>query len=184
MDPEIIVPLPLYMLASLDRLVEGVKHTLSIDHADDSSDVFTLEDRIRLSNDWLRVSLWVHYVKEGMPSAVPIEPTRDSCSNEGGSPGVDSSPAVTHVHPDAEPGRDFMVLNVTDGTNADPDRMTWDEAQAFIQEFPKRFEPQGYYTTARFNRISPAEVVLMIIDKERLTARLVFQRVPRLRRIG
>ena len=43
--------------------------------------------------------------------------------------------------------------------------MTLVEAKAFIRDFPKRYEKQGYYLTASGERI-PAEAVQLEVEEE------------------
>ncbi len=71
----------------------------------------------------------------------------------------------------------YMVFNATDGIPASPNWMTWTQAEAFARSFPKRFATQGYYATSRRNRISPEEVVLLILDKQSLTLDLAMERL-------
>lgn len=59
--------------------------------------------------------------------------------------------------------KEYLVLNVTDGIIASHDLMTYEEAEAFIKSFWKRFEHQGYYLTSSRERISPDDVELKII---------------------
>ena len=66
------------------------------------------------------------------------------------------------VEDEVEPG--YMVMNVTDGIHASAEvYKTRAEAQAFINNFPKRFKFQGYYTTANQQRIKPEDIVLEIV---------------------
>jgi len=58
--------------------------------------------------------------------------------------------------------KDCMVFNHEDGIYASPDLMTREEAQRFINDFPKRFEAQGYYVNHLFKRIDPRSVRLEI----------------------
>lgn len=59
----------------------------------------------------------------------------------------------------------YVVFNRTDGIFADPRIMTLDEARAFVRDFPMRFAHQGYYLTAKRERIRPEAVVLEILDE-------------------
>ena len=59
-----------------------------------------------------------------------------------------------------------LVFNETDGVVASPDKMTLEEAQRFVQDFPLRYKAQGYYLTADGCRISPEDVRLAIIKKD------------------
>lgn len=62
---------------------------------------------------------------------------------------------------------EYLVFNKTDGFFAHPETFgTKQEAQEFINEFPKRFERQGYYLTADRIRIDPSEVDLEIHEVE------------------
>jgi hypothetical protein len=64
----------------------------------------------------------------------------------------------------------FIVMNDTDGIMASPDVFTNEEADQFIQDFPKRFERQGYYKTARGYRIPYDEIAeCLILTKIELT---------------
>lgn len=57
--------------------------------------------------------------------------------------------------------KQYVIYNATDGILASPDTFTDEEADQFIQDFPKRYEHQGYYLTANWERISPSSVVLL-----------------------
>jgi hypothetical protein len=57
----------------------------------------------------------------------------------------------------------FLVFNATDGFYAHPDRMTKEEAETFIKEFPERYRNQGYYRTSQWLKIRPEDVVLKIV---------------------
>ena len=59
--------------------------------------------------------------------------------------------------------RRYQVFNHTDGVWASPFPMTLEEAEAFVQEFPRRFLRQGYYLTAAGQRIRPEDVELEIV---------------------
>lgn len=59
-----------------------------------------------------------------------------------------------------------FVYNRTDGVFASPDAMTNDEAAAFVQAFRQRYTRQGYYLTARRERIRPEDVQLEIIGDD------------------
>ena len=59
--------------------------------------------------------------------------------------------------------RRYQVFNCTDGVWAAPFAMTREEAEAFVRDFPKRHEWQGYYRTARGKRIRPEEVKLELV---------------------
>ena len=59
----------------------------------------------------------------------------------------------------------YRVFNRTDGIPAYPSPMTLQEAEAFIRDFPKRYERQGYYLTACGDRI-PAEAVELEVEEE------------------
>lgn len=56
----------------------------------------------------------------------------------------------------------YMVFNNTDGFFASPDVMTKEEAEKFIEEFPSRYERQGYYRTNTWEKIRPEDVELEI----------------------
>jgi len=56
----------------------------------------------------------------------------------------------------------FRVFNETDGLYAHPRTLSEKEAARFIEEFRQRFERQGYYLTARGERIPAAEVRLVL----------------------
>jgi hypothetical protein len=58
----------------------------------------------------------------------------------------------------------YLVVNETDGEFASPDKMTLAEAQRFVQDFPLRYQEQGYYLTADGIRISPEDVSLLILE--------------------
>jgi hypothetical protein len=58
----------------------------------------------------------------------------------------------------------FSVFNRTDGIPASPNPMTLQEAEAFVREFPKRYERQGYCLTATGERIPPESVNLVLLD--------------------
>jgi hypothetical protein len=60
----------------------------------------------------------------------------------------------------------YLVYNRTDAILADPRSMSRQEAEEFIRLFPKRFEQQGYYKTARGLRIPPEEVELEVIRED------------------
>jgi len=57
----------------------------------------------------------------------------------------------------------FLVFNHTDGIWASPFPMTRDESEAFVKDFPKRYEQQGYYLTASGKRIRPEDVDLEVV---------------------
>ena len=40
--------------------------------------------------------------------------------------------------------------------------MTLEEAEELVEDFPELYEPQGYYLTARHERIRPEDVELLI----------------------
>jgi len=62
---------------------------------------------------------------------------------------------------------EYLVYNNTDGFIAHHESFgTKQEAQEFINEFPKRFERQGYYLTADRIKINPNEVDLRIHEVE------------------
>ncbi len=65
----------------------------------------------------------------------------------------------------------FIVMNDTDHIMASPDIFdTEEQADTFIAEFPKRFERQGYYKTARGYRIPFDEIAeCLILTKVELT---------------
>ena len=54
----------------------------------------------------------------------------------------------------------YIVMNRTDGFSASPEVMTSDEADRFIEDFPKRYKAQGYYLTSNRERIDPMDVRL------------------------
>jgi len=57
--------------------------------------------------------------------------------------------------------RMYYVLNETDGVYASPDSMTRADAEAFLAEFRKRFETQGYYASVK-GPIPPWELRLKL----------------------
>jgi len=59
--------------------------------------------------------------------------------------------------------RRYQVFNHTDGIWASPTPMTREEAEAFVREFPKRYERQGFYLTASRERIRPEDVELELV---------------------
>ena len=60
-------------------------------------------------------------------------------------------------------GRRYQVFNRTDGIWAAPFAMTSEEAEAFVRDFPERYERQGYYRTASGRRIRPEDVELELV---------------------
>jgi len=58
----------------------------------------------------------------------------------------------------------YSVWNKTDDIPASFEPLTMEEAEKFIREFPKKYERQGYYKTNRWEKISPASVVLKIFE--------------------
>ena len=54
--------------------------------------------------------------------------------------------------------RKFFVGNLTDGFPASPNEMSIEEAIQFMENFPKRFEIQGYYRTSRGEAIPPSSI--------------------------
>jgi hypothetical protein len=69
--------------------------------------------------------------------------------------------------------RTFLVFNATDGFYASPDRMTKEEAETFIKQFPERYRAQGYYRTGRWEKIRPEDVELEIMSiTEKLDKRM------------
>jgi len=74
--------------------------------------------------------------------------------------------------------RHYAVFNATDGIEADPSLMTRQEAEGFVRAFPRRFDRQGYYKTARGNRIPAEEVVLLILDTTTLTPEVAGNLLP------
>lgn len=58
--------------------------------------------------------------------------------------------------------KSYTIFNETDGLPASPVKMTKEEAEKFLVDFPKRFEKQGYYLTSNGERILPQAVVLKI----------------------
>ncbi len=60
----------------------------------------------------------------------------------------------------------YTVMNVTDGVPASPEVFTEEKADKFIQEFPKRFQGQGYYLTSNKERIDPSDVKLEKVPVE------------------
>jgi hypothetical protein len=64
--------------------------------------------------------------------------------------------------------RRYSVFNHTDGVWAWPFPMSREEAEGFVEDFPMRYERQGYYRTASGKRIQPGDVELELvrIDEE------------------
>lgn len=58
----------------------------------------------------------------------------------------------------------FVVCNCTDQIMAHPERMSMEEAEAFVQSFASRFARQGYYLTAAGERIPAGQVDLEIVE--------------------
>ena len=57
----------------------------------------------------------------------------------------------------------LLLWNETDQVYASPEEFkTEGEAEAYALEFRKRFAAQGYYLTARGERISPEDVELVV----------------------
>jgi len=54
--------------------------------------------------------------------------------------------------------RKFFVENLTDGFPASPNEMSIEEAIQFMEDFPKRYERQGYYRTSYGEAIPPSSV--------------------------
>ena len=52
----------------------------------------------------------------------------------------------------------FIILNLTDGVPISPKEFDIIDAINFIEEFPKRFERQGHYTTSRGEMIPPSSI--------------------------
>jgi len=69
----------------------------------------------------------------------------------------------------------FYVFNDTDGILASTGAMTLEQANHFIRCFPNRFAGQGYYLTARRERISPESVVLRLINADSDEGRRIAQ---------
>jgi hypothetical protein len=67
-----------------------------------------------------------------------------------------------------------LVFNVTDGFFASPDEMTREEAYQFIKKFPERFKFQGYYKDSNGQRIPPEDVVLKIIQSNKVGEELKY----------
>jgi hypothetical protein len=63
----------------------------------------------------------------------------------------------------------YHVFNATDGVYATPRALTWKSANRFINEFRKRFEPQGFYASVH-GRIPISEVNLVIKPAEERAA--------------
>lgn len=62
---------------------------------------------------------------------------------------------------------EFLVFNETDGIPAFCEPFaTLADAEKAVAEFPKRFAAQGYYLTARRERIDPRDVELTIEEVE------------------
>ena len=72
-------------------------------------------------------------------------------------------------------GKRFLVKNQTDGILATQEDFDILEAVAFIEEFPKRYERQGHYTTSRGEMIAPSsiryEFILVVGEEEDNTQR-------------
>jgi hypothetical protein len=63
---------------------------------------------------------------------------------------------------------EYIVMNDTDGIVASPDTYkSKAEAQKFINNFPKRFDFQGYYFTSNMERINPKDVKLRITKSDK-----------------
>ena len=61
----------------------------------------------------------------------------------------------------------FIVMNRTDGFTASGEVFeTREEAQEFVDNFPKRYEAQGYYRNNNLEKMNPQDVELEIIDVE------------------
>lgn len=58
-----------------------------------------------------------------------------------------------------------VVFNATDGVFATPETFTPEEAKQFVEDFPKRYERQGYYRTANGNKLDPTLVKLVILNE-------------------
>jgi Large polyvalent protein-associated domain 11 len=61
--------------------------------------------------------------------------------------------------------KEYLVMNNTDGITASFDTFkTKAQAQKFINDFPKRYEAQGYYRTNTWEKINPKDVELEIVE--------------------
>ena len=58
----------------------------------------------------------------------------------------------------------FMVFNDTDGVPVTYEPVTEDQADEIIKNFPERFAQQGYYLTARHDRIPARYVQLRKVE--------------------
>lgn len=64
--------------------------------------------------------------------------------------------------------RRYHVFNHTDGVWAWPFPMNREEAEEFVNEFPERYERQGYYLTASGERIRPEDVELEVVECDKV----------------
>ncbi len=62
------------------------------------------------------------------------------------------------------PQQTVYVYNSTDGVLAWPEPLPVDQAREFIREFAKRYQRQGYYLTAKRERIPAENVKLVLLD--------------------
>ena len=70
----------------------------------------------------------------------------------------------THTPPPSapRPGK-FLVFNETDGILVHTGPITRSSAERLIRQFRARFRGQGFYLTARRERINPEEVQLSVV---------------------
>ena len=61
----------------------------------------------------------------------------------------------------------WQVMNLTDGILANPNIMSKQEAEDFIENFRKKYSLQGYYLTSNGDRIKPEDVVLKTMPIEK-----------------
>jgi hypothetical protein len=61
----------------------------------------------------------------------------------------------------------FMLFNNTDQVFASPETFeTEDAAVRYAENFRRRFAAQGYYKTARGERIAPEDVELLVVPSD------------------
>jgi hypothetical protein len=76
-------------------------------------------------------------------------------------------PPIIQTHHDGVE-KVYPVFNDTDGFFASHERFkTPADAQQFIDDFPKRYEQQGYYRTGDMRKIDPRDVKLRIVPLDR-----------------
>lgn len=57
--------------------------------------------------------------------------------------------------------KNIAIFNETDGFFASDERFDEAGADKFIEDFPKRYEKQGYYRNSQMEKMDPKEVVLI-----------------------